>query len=112
MIIIDKDFNIKMTKGDTFLKSIILKKGDQAYNPDPEDRIRFALSNVYKGEKGYNLLIEKIIPNDSLQWRIDPEDTNDLKYGSYVYDLQITYADGKVETFADKKRFVLTEEVE
>ena len=69
-------------------------------------------NEIYKGEKGYNLLIEKIIPNDSLQWRIDPEDTNDLRYGSYVYDLQITYADGKVETFADKKRFVLTEEVE
>ena len=56
---------------------------------------------------------QKLIDNETLLWIIDANDTKDLSYGKYVYDLQITYGDtGYVETFANKKRITLTEEVE
>lgn len=112
MINIDGNKNITMTRGDTFACTIILKKNGETYIPESGDVIRFAMAKVYKGKAGYKLLIEKIIDNSTLLWKLDPEDTADLEYGKYVYDLQMTYADGTVETFADKKKLTLTEEVE
>lgn len=43
---------------------------------------------------------------------LEPEDTKTLPFGKYVYDIQITYADGKVDTFITKGRLRLTEEVD
>lgn len=113
MIYIDNNFNIKMTRGDTFVRTIVLEKDGENYTPNSNDIIRFAMSKVYKGKSGYELLIEKIIDNNTLEWIIESEDTAELPYGRYLYDLQITYGDtGYVETFADKKTITLTEEVE
>ena len=112
MITIDSNKNIVMTRGDTFARTLILKKNGQTYTPESGDVIRFAMAKTYKGKTGYELLIEKTIDNSTLLWKLDPEDTAELDYGKYVYDLQMTYADGTVETFADKKQFILTEEVE
>ena len=100
-----------MTRGDTFVKQIVLKKDGELYTPDPDDYIRFAMSKAFKGDAKYQLLLEKRIPNDSLLWVIDHEDTADLDYGSYNYDLEITYASGKVETFLDMRKIELTKEV-
>lgn len=112
MIQIDDKFNITMTRGDTFARTLVLTKNGEPYVPQEGDVIRFAMAKVYKGKTGYELLIEKTIDNSTLLWKLDPEDTADLDYGKYVYDLQMTYADGTVETFANKKQFALTEEVE
>lgn len=113
MIEIDKDFNITMTRGDTFVRSLNLTKNGENYVPNENDVIRFAMSKVYKGKPGYQLLLEKTIDNNTLEWIIDASDTENLDYGKYVYDLQITYGQtGYVETFADKKTLKLTEEVE
>ena len=102
-----------MTRGDTFVRTINLTKNGEKYTPKEGDRIRFAMSKTYKDKKGYSLLVEKLIDNETLEWIIDSNDTKDLPYGKYVYDLQITYGDtGYIETFADKKRLTLTEEVE
>ena len=114
MINIDSDFNITMTRGDTFVRTITLKKNGNTYTPTNADVIRFAMAKVYKGETGYEpLLIKTLTPDGNrLVWRIDPQDTADLDYGKYVYDLQITYADGSVETFCANKKFKLLKEVE
>ena len=112
MINIDSDFNITMTRGDTFARTITLKKNGNTYTPESGDVIRFAMAKVYKGKTGYELILNKVIDNTTLLWTIEAEDTADLSYGRYVYDLQITYTDGTVETFANKKTITLTEEVE
>lgn len=113
MIYIDDNFNITMTRGDTFVKTISFTRNGEPYTPRTGDVIRFAMSKVYKGKTGYELLLNKIIDNGTLLWIIDAEDTADLPYGKYVYDLQITHGDtGYVETFAAKKTLTLTEEVE
>lgn len=113
MISIDASYNIQMTRGDTFARTLTLTKGGEPYTPAEGDVIRFALSKVYKGKPGYELLLEKIINHDTMLWLIEADDTADLDYGRYVYDLQITYGEtGYVETFAAKKTLTLTEEVE
>jgi len=42
---------------------------------------------------------------------IDPADTAPLAFGDYVYDVQLTRADGTVTTLVPIARFTLTEEV-
>ena len=111
MITIDNAFRITMTRGDTFQRTLVLTKNGETYTPQEGDVIRFAMSKKFEGQNGYALLLEKTIPNDTLLWTIDAEETKMLPYGTYNYDLQITYADGSVETFADKKTIKLTEEV-
>ena len=54
----------------------------------------------------------KDIPSDTMLLVLEPEDTKTLPFGKYVYDIQITYADGKVDTFITKGRLRLTEEVD
>jgi len=42
---------------------------------------------------------------------IEPEDTAALAFGTYCYDVQITLADGTVDTVIPKNEFVVLEEV-
>lgn len=111
MISIDPAFRITMTRGDTFQRTLVLTKNGETYTPQEGDVIRFAMSKKFESQNGYELILEKEIPTDTLLWTITASETKSLDYGTYNYDLQITYADGTVETFADKKTIKLTEEV-
>lgn len=112
MITIDNNYNIQLTRGDTFIRTLSLTKNGEPYVPQNGDVIRFAMSREYKGERNYKLLLNKTIPLDTMLWIIEAEETENLPYGTYYYDLQMTYADGKVETFASNKTITLTKEVE
>lgn len=112
MIKIDNEYNITMTRGDTFAKTLTLTKGGKPYTPASGDVIKFTMSRTYKGKMGYRPLLEKVIDHETMLWIIDASDTESMEYGKYVYDLEITYGDtGYVETFADRKTLMLTEEV-
>jgi hypothetical protein len=102
---------ITLTKGDTFKRTLILKDkttGD-IYQPVEGDSIRFAAKKKYTDS---TCLIYKEIPTDTMLLHLEPDDTKNLAVGSYVYDIQLTYANGDVDTFIDKAKFTLTEEVE
>lgn len=51
------------------------------------------------------------IIRDEIVWYIRPEDTMKLKIGSYVWDAQLTTANGDVFTFIPKSTFKVTDEV-
>lgn len=101
---------IKMTRGDTLRVTLTLKDEDgNPYTPLPGDSIRFAMKRSYDEDTP---LILKDIPNDTLELVLNPEDTKDLPQPSaYVYDIEITYANGDVDTFIDRATLKLTEEV-
>ena len=42
---------------------------------------------------------------------IDPADTEGMEFGDYVYDIQLTRADGTITTLVPISRWRLTEEV-
>lgn len=42
---------------------------------------------------------------------IEPDDTAGLDFGDYVYDIQLTAANGTVATLVKKSKFTLEEEV-
>ena len=98
MLSIDKQNNISLTHGDTLTLTVALTKDGQTYQPEPTDAIRFALSIGYVGDKEYQLIMTKNVPIDSLTFTLSAEETEALEMRKYVYDIQITHADGAVDT--------------
>ena len=97
-----------MTRGDTLRANVNITRDGEPYVPEEGDSIRFAVKRDYKDTA---LLILKNISIGTLVLKVDPEDTKPLDFGKYVYDIQMTFADGSVDTFISGK-LVLTPEVE
>lgn len=101
---------ITLTKGDTLKATVsIVDSTGQAYTPQEGDVVRFAMKQDYNDQ---TVLVTKTIPNDTLLLTLASADTHSLTAGDYVYDIQITYANGDVDTFIDRGTIVLTEEVD
>lgn len=108
--------NIKLTRGDTFVVKVVMKKDGAEYTPEPGDVVRFAVKHDELKPDGSDYvddepLILKEVPIETMLLQLDPEDTKKHAFGTYVYDMEITFADGAVDTFIKKKKFKLTEEV-
>lgn len=101
---------IRMTRGDTVKITLTLEDSEgEPYVPALGDKIRFAMKRKYEDEEP---VLVKEIPNDSLMLTIHPEDTKNFGMREqFVYDIEITYANGDVDTFIDRAKLVLTEEV-
>lgn len=102
---------ITLTRGDTFRCVIEIYNSDgSVYTPIDGDEIRFSLKKNYRSQ---DVKINKIIPIDTLLLQINPEDTKTLRQpAEYVYDIQITHANGDVDTFIANGILKLTEEVD
>ena len=104
--------HITITKGDTLDALLEITHLDGSpYRPKAGDVIRFALKQRYTDQEP---LLTKEIPNATLNLRLEADETKLLKAGGppYVYDVQITMEDGTVDTFIDRGRFTVTEEVD
>lgn len=113
---------IELTRGDTLILEVGIyieteEGGKQQYTPVPGDTIRFALKRDKMNAKRTEYsdpepLIRKDIPVETMILRLDSQDTTPLPFGNYVYDIQITFVDGTVDTFIANQPFILTPEVD
>lgn len=104
-----KGTNITMTRGDTFSADIcIYQPNGKPYNLAKDDVIQFAMK---KSAKDTTILILKDISIDTMKLVLNPDDTKDLDFGTYVYDIQLQKTTGEVYTFITKSYLTLTEEV-
>lgn len=102
---------ITMTRGDSLLVFLDLQNSDgTTYEPNEGDYIRFAVKKTF--DDSVPPILVKEIPTDTMKLVLDPEDTKQFAYGQYRYDIQITTADGLVDTFIDRAVLVITEEVD
>lgn len=102
---------ITMTRGDSLVLLLDLQNADgSTYEPVDGDYIRFAVKKKF--DDSVPPIIVKEIPTDTMKLILDPADTKQLTYGQYRYDIQITTADGFVDTFIDRAVLVITEEVD
>lgn len=109
MVSIDNN-KITLTRGDTLkVKFDLTDDNGDTFEPQDGDVVKFGVKTDYEAETPF--LIEKIIPNNTQILHIEPSDTKELEYGSYVWDCQITFANGDVNTFITKGKFKVTEEV-
>lgn len=101
---------ITLTRGDTFEAIVSVTKTDGSpYVPIEGDSIRFAMKKNYDDPRP---ILVKSIPSDTMMLIIEPQDTKGLNFGKYVYDIQLTKANGKVDTFISKATLKLSEEVD
>ena len=101
--------SINMTRGDTLRVNIALTDvAGNEYVPVDGDIIRFAAKKNYLDD---DPIILKIIPNDTLLLELTPSDTKIMAFGTYVYDIEITFADGVVDTFIANAKLIISEEV-
>lgn len=102
---------ISLTRGDTLIVKLDLMYSDGTqYIPHEGDQIRFAMKKTYNDR---NCIIIKDIPTDTLILKIDSEDTKKLPQPSkYIYDIQLTQANGNVDTFITEAKFIIEREVE
>ena len=108
---------IIMTRGDTLRAQLEIRdEAGQAYTIQEGDAVRFAMKRSEMNAKATEYrdrepLAMKTIPTDTLVLKLDPEDTEGLPFGDYDYDIQLTCADGTVDTIiADA--LTLTREVD
>ena len=113
-----KKTTITMTRGDTLYASVRMVNKDTGEEifPSEGDTVRFALKRPNMTADGGEYvdeepLILKTIPNETMVLKLDSTDTKSLPFGTYVYDLEITYANGDVDTFVTKAKFILDSEV-
>jgi len=99
---------IEFTRGDTFKRKIKLYKNSEEFIPSEGDTIRFSAKKSYTDTR---VAIEKDVPIDTMVFELTPEDTKLLKYGVYVFEFELTTAEGEVYTFI-KGRMTLTPEVQ
>lgn len=96
--------DVYMTRGDS--EGIIVNLN--GYTPQTGDKVDFTVRRTV----GSKPLISKQAEFDGGQSviSIDPEDTSSLRFGDYVYDVQLTYG-GKVKTIITPSKLTLGEEI-
>lgn len=105
-----KGTTITLTRGDSFAADIgMFQPNGDPYIPTEGDKVRFAMKRSIKDK---DVLILKDIPIDTMKLVLNPEDTKELEFGSYIYDIQLTKSTGEIDTFITKSTLVLTEEVD
>ena len=100
--------DISLTRGDSLILNFSIKKNEEDYTPVQGDVVRFALKHTIPDDAP---LILRTADTTNMTITLNPEDTKDLAFGTYVYDIELTTVDGYVDTFIGPSRFKITEEV-
>lgn len=108
MLYID-DKTIKLTRGDTarLAVPIINLANNGEYTMESGDILYFT---VKKTAKDSDFLFQKSVTGSN-SIHIRPEDTADLSFGKYKYDVQLTTATGDVYTVIEPSTFEVMEEI-
>lgn len=108
MLYID-DKTIKLTRGDTarLTVPIINLANNGEYTMESGDILYFT---VKKTAKDSDFLFQKSVTGSN-SIHIRPEDTANLSFGKYKYDVQLTTATGDVYTVIEPSTFEVMEEI-
>lgn len=99
--------NVKITRGDTGVIAITLQNKDgSAYDMQPDDVL---VMTVKTNTLSKDVLIQKQFADGQI--KIEPADTDNLSYGTYYYDVQLTTAAGDVFTVITPHKFEIMPEV-
>lgn len=95
MLKIDDKQNIFITRGDTGIISLTLKEPNSPYSEYSLEEHDIALLTVKKNIDG-EILIAKVFEDNEIKF--DSLDTKNLDYGEYIYDVQVHFANGDINT--------------
>ena len=102
-----ENYEIYLTRGDTLpIKILITDQNKDPYELQEGDILYFT---VKKSISTSEIVFQKKLQTN--KFNIEHDDTADIAYGKYVYDVQLTLADGTVWTIIKPNLFEVTGEV-
>lgn len=109
MLHVSKSGKIQLTRGDTARLNVSIKDTtlDEEYRIAEDDELTLTVKKTVLSQEP---TVQKTVTGSS-SFTIDPADTAGLPYGAYMYDVQLTTADGDVYTVIGPSLFELTPEV-
>lgn len=109
MLKVDTNGVIQLTRGDTARLFITIENEtiEEEYEVASTDILRLT---VRKSVNDPAVAFQKCITGKTM-FHIEPKDTKRLSFGSYVYDVELTTADGDVYTVVGPAPFELLKEV-
>lgn len=97
---------IKITRGDSAVFTLDVKQNGEEYDYT-NDEVKFT---VKKNTNTDEILIQKTAHYGE-DVMLEPEDTENLPYGDYVYDVQLKTDGGFVDTIITPSKFTVLPEV-
>lgn len=107
MITINEKGAIYLTRGDSAYLKISLNRNGKFFQPQEGDKLEFS---VKKDTTDEDYVVHKEFAANQA-FVINPEDTKELQFGKYVYDVQLTTANGEIYTVVEPSLFYIKEEV-
>lgn len=110
MLHIDQETNtVRLTRGDTgkLTISIVNEDTGEPYYLRDGDTLTLTIKKSVKDESP---LVQKVADTTN-QIYIEPNDTKGLKFGSYIYDVQLDTSYGEVYTVIEPSTFEISREV-
>lgn len=99
--------DIELTRGDTLhLEVEITNQNGEPYELEEGDKLEFTLKKNTTTEE---FILKRQLSSN--QFTISHEETKEMNYGTYVYDVQLTQENGDVTTIIKPSKFKITEEV-
>lgn len=98
---------IHLTRGDSAVLLLKIRKNDDTeYELQAGDSVLFTVKNsVYDT----SVIIQKKLINGVI--KLNPDDTKNLQYGTYYYDVELTQTDGFVATVISPQKLIIEPEV-
>ena len=108
MLNIKKDGTIQLTRGDSARISVSITFDENTpYTVQVGDVVMLSVKKTIADEQ---YVLQKTM-RDDLLFYIEPQDTKSIPFGRYVYDVQITRANGDVYTIIEPSTFEIRQEV-
>lgn len=104
MFKVKPDYNIYITRGDTGVINFDLENYDLGENDS-------VVLTVKQNVNTDAIIMQKELDHETKQFIIEPDDTKTLRYGVYVYDIQLTTEIGEVHTVIKPHDFTIESEV-
>jgi hypothetical protein len=103
-----KGTEISIIRGDSATINLNIKDkvANEEYVLDSNDIVRFS---VKKDIFDNDIIIQKEFHDNQIL--LTHEDTKDLEFGEYVYDVELQFQDGQRDTIIPPSRFILLAEV-
>lgn len=104
-------FNIEMTRGDSDSITVSCTKDGISHDFTAGDIVYFTVKkSIYDSVKVIQKIITEFADGKAVI-PILPADTRDLSFSTYVYDVQINFFDGSVNTVIPPSSFTILPEV-
>ena len=87
MLKVDEQNGITLTRGDSATLEVVIKDGEETYDYSG-DVVKFG---VKRSPFDAECVLEKTVEDGKIV--LEPEDTETLEFGDYVYDVQLTHVD-------------------